>query len=155
MGDKPNGRPPKPATSLDIALQASAREILAEMRELYPLRADLDRYAMGIAREQVNLQPLLDGISNPEMTEWLFEFYRPSPIEGAKGKGVSFRAPKRLEDCKTAEEALMSITVYALLMTPAARAVLSINGFRMRASLLAVVQKTPESPPEDPPPQAS
>lgn len=121
---------------------ASAGQILLELRELYPLHKDLDQVAIGLAQEQVNIQPLLDGLSDGKTTHWRLEFYQPSKIDPTRRNGIVFTAPKRIEMCATAEEALKSVTVYALLLTPAARAVLALHGYRLNVSLVAFKQKT-------------
>lgn len=124
------------ASSVGAALLTSVQRAL---KVVYPLRDDDEilRAANEATRFQLEGVPAaLDVFTRQaDVKTWGIAVEGSQLVilgpEGEQTAKIRFAAPKRIEACTTLNEVVSSATIYALLHSPIARAVLHLHGYKL------------------------
>jgi len=107
--------------------------VMRDLQLFYPLEdpKHLEQIAIGTGIDQVGqLGPMFNALRDTRITHIGMRLIKPSRLAGGKDQEIAFKAPRDIASCSTLNETMTAATVYALVLSPSARALLSKNGYR-------------------------
>lgn len=140
MSDNGDSRRKAVVVSAEQAqVEAAAAMLMRTLQQLYPLDSPqkLAQIAAHTMQEQAKLAELMQVYVNKSQTHVEFRLLRPMKIIAPEKRlsGLQLIAPLRLENCKGAEEVMKSISIFAILASPVAQAVLAVQGYKMQVGM--------------------
>jgi hypothetical protein len=139
MGDNGDSRKAVVVSSEQAQVEAAAAVLMRTLQQLYPLESPqkLAQIAMHTMHEQAKLAELMQVYVNKSQTHVEFRLLKPTKIIAPEKRmsGLQLVAPLRLENCNSQEEVMKSISIFAILASPVAQAVLSVRGYKMQVGM--------------------
>lgn len=134
---------PVAVSAEDAWLEAAAGALYQSLHQLYPLedQQKLANVAMFVAREQAKITPVVEAYKTGEHTHVELTLVEPRTVyvPGAKLTGLKLQSHMRIEKCKSLDEVMKSATIFAILVSPLAQALLALHGYKFSVGLGSAV----------------